>query len=37
VVWIQRGKGWVLVGIVCGHSGDHTVFQSRGNLGIIAR
>ena len=37
VVWIQCGEGRVLVGVVGGHLCDHTVFQSPGNLGIIAR
>jgi hypothetical protein len=37
VVRIQRGQRWILIGIVGCHPHDDTVFQSPGNLGIIAR
>jgi hypothetical protein len=36
VLWIQRCKRWVIVRIVVIHGRNYTVFQSTGNLGIMA-
>ena len=33
---IVRCELWIVIGIICIHGFDHTVFQSPGNLGIIA-